>query len=47
MEKSIVAKPHRPMPEPWILAVVSEMCVRFREYWKNAISRKTSAMMDG
>ena len=30
-EKSMVAKPHRPMPLPWILAVVSEMFIRFRE----------------
>ena len=31
MEKSIVAKPLRPMPGPWIFAVVSEICVRFSE----------------
>ena len=31
MENSIVANPQRPMPGPWIFAVVSEMWVRFME----------------
>ena len=31
MENSMVAKPAKPMPWPWMRAVVSEMWVRFRE----------------
>ena len=47
MEKSMVTKPQRPMPGPWIFAVVSEIWVRFREYWKKAIASTIRAMMEG
>ena len=43
----MVQKPVKPMPLPWIFAVVLEMLVRFREYTRKDTTSAAMAMFWG